>query len=384
LNQGKQNSHAVAEAPLIRSYMPELDSVRGLAIFLVLLLHGTAVPLESQLSGFGNVFFNFARHGGVGVNLFFVLSGFLITGILIDSKHNPDYFRRFYVRRALRILPAFYAVLLVLLISGWLTWRFATLSVLFLANVAPLLGMPLEYGPLWSLAVEEHFYLAWPAIVHKLSSRVLALAAMFGVVTAPLLREAAFLTGHYAGTASLYTWFNLDGLAMGALLAIWLRQESFRRRQLSGVALLMLVMGVAAYTSVLRHPSLDAAFLMTSRDVGCAGWLSCMLLLGTGRWRFLADVPILRFLGFISYGLYLIHVPIFKIAEAIFSREFTALVSSGYATSAMLLRLLAGSTIGIAIAYLSRRFLEEKFLRMGVASSIKKDTTSMDPGARSC
>jgi peptidoglycan/LPS O-acetylase OafA/YrhL len=149
--------------------MPELDSIRGIAIMLVLFFHGMSPPLSPELSRGGKFILAVSQHGSAGVNLFFVLSGFLITGILIDSRNHAGYYRRFYIRRALRILPAFYATLLILLVGGWISWRFLALSVLFLANTTPLLGVPLQYGPLWSLAVEEHFYMLWPAIVRRLS-----------------------------------------------------------------------------------------------------------------------------------------------------------------------------------------------------------------------
>jgi peptidoglycan/LPS O-acetylase OafA/YrhL len=93
-----------------------------------------------------------------------------------------------------------------------------------------------------------------------------------------------------------------------------------------------------------------------------------MLLVGTSRWSFLVDRPVLRFLGFISYGLYLIHVLAYKWAEILFSRPLLALCSLGNPGVAMLLRFVTGSSIAIALAYLSRRSLEEKFLRMGFAS----------------
>ncbi len=132
--------------PLLRARMPELDSVRGLAILLVLIYHGIAPPLHAQLSSFGNLLLSLAGYGWIGVNLFFVLSGFLITGILIDKRNQPGYFRNFYLRRARRILPALYATLLVLLAAGWISWRFLALGALFLANCAPLLGVTLQYG----------------------------------------------------------------------------------------------------------------------------------------------------------------------------------------------------------------------------------------------
>jgi peptidoglycan/LPS O-acetylase OafA/YrhL len=379
LNRGKFTGTAMPPAPLVRPYMPELDSVRGLAILLVLLLHGTALPLQGRLSKLGKVFYAVTQHGGVGVNLFFVLSGFLITGILLDARHNPDYFRRFYIRRALRILPAFYATLLVLLIGGWISWRFVTLSLLFLANSTWFFGIPLQYGPLWSLAVEEHFYLLWPTAVHRLSARSLALVAALVVTASPVLRGAAFMTGHYSDPAPLYTWFNLDGLALGALLAIWVRQPSFRRQQLSRVALPLLAAGLVANAGVLNRPLSEAAFLMTARNAGCVGLLSCMLLLGTSRWRFLVDVPALKFFGFISYGLYLVHALAFHAADVLFSRAFAGLVSSGFPTASMLLRLLAGSGIAVMFAYLSRRSLEERFLRMGFGSQVAEILVRAEP-----
>jgi peptidoglycan/LPS O-acetylase OafA/YrhL len=93
-----------------------------------------------------------------------------------------------------------------------------------------------------------------------------------------------------------------------------------------------------------------------------------MLLMGTSRWGVLVDRPVLKFLGLISYGLYLIHVLAFRLAEILLSRPLLALSSGGNPTAAMLLRFVAGGSLGIGVAYLSRRSLEEKFLRMGFAS----------------
>ena len=357
-------------SPLIRAYMPELDSVRGLAILLVLFFHGMASPLNAELSNNGKVILAVSQYGWAGVNLFFVLSGFLITGILMDSRQRPNYFRRFYIRRALRILPAFYATLVVLLVGGWISWRFLVLSILFLANTTTLLGVPLQYGPLWSLAVEEHFYLIWPALIRRFSTvRLMILLAIIFAIT-PLLRAIDFaVTGSPVNFVVLYTWFNLDGLALGSLLAIWLRQPWFRRIHLSRIALPLLIAGILFFVFDLNHPLADAAFSYTACNLASAGLLSCALLIGTSSWKILVDRPVLKFLGFISYGLYLIHVLAFRLAEILFARPLLALFSAGNPTAAMLLRFLAGSGLAIGVAYLSRRSLEEKFLRMGFASN---------------
>lgn len=346
--------------------MPELDSVRGIAVLMVLFLHGMARPLGGRLSAPGEFLVAISQHGGAGVNLFFVLSGFLISGILLDSRETPHYYRRFYTRRALRILPALGATLLLLAVGGWINWRFALLSMAFLANSAALLGVPLQYGPLWSLAVEEHFYLFWPTLVRKFSSRWQMTLMLSIILATPLLRAITFahLQAPYSGRP-LYTWFNLDGLAMGALLAIWLRHSSFRRVHLRLVALPVLVTGIALYFCAIQRPQTTAVLAESACDVAAAGFLSCMLLIGTSRWRALVDRPLLRFLGFISYGLYLIHVLAFRVTEILLAHVFSLLISAGKPSLAILLRFATGGALSITIAFLSRRSYEEKFLRIG-------------------
>jgi peptidoglycan/LPS O-acetylase OafA/YrhL len=359
--------------PLLRARMPELDSLRGLAILLVLIYHGIVPPLHEQLSSVGHRLLSLAGYGWIGVNLFFVLSGFLITGILLDKRNQSSYFRNFYVRRALRILPALYATLLVLLAAGWISWSFLALGALFLANCGPLLGVPLLYGPLWSLAVEEHFYLVWPWIVRRWSARrLMLLLAAICLVTPSLRAENFILSGRQANLVQLYTWFNLDGLAMGAMLAVWLRRPGFRRVQLARIALPLLACGAVAFFLLLSHPLANAAGLATSLNVGSTGLLSCTLLLGTNRWVRLVNRPVLRFLGYISYGLYLVHVMAFRVGEIIFSQPLGALLSAGHSTAAVLVRALVGSVLAIAVAFLSRRSLEERFLRIGVVPGSPK------------
>ena len=357
-------------SPIIRPYMPELDSVRGIAILLVLLLHGMARPLNAELSRAGNLTLAICNYGGVGVNLFFVLSGFLITGILVNSRSNTEYYHRFYTRRALRILPAFYATLLLLMLGGWIGWRFFLASILFLANSANLLGVAIQYGPLWSLAVEEHFYMIWPLVVRRFSPHRLVLILAIIIAVTPFIRAITGMFSNYQRHfVSLYTWCNLDGIALGALLAIWLRLPSFERKQLSRIALPLLSVGLISFALLLSYPRAEAPFLGSACNLASAGLLSCMLLMGTNRWSFLVHSSVLKFFGFISYGLYLIHVLAFKLVEILFAGTFALLISAGMPTVAMLLRFFTGSALAIGVAYLSRRSFEEKFLRMGYASS---------------
>lgn len=357
---------ATVDGPLLRPHMPELDSVRGIAILLVLLYHGMAPPLHAELSDGGKLLFSVSQYGWVGVNLFFVLSGFLITGILVDSREQPSSLRRFYFRRALRILPALYVMLLVLLVGGWISWPFATLGALFLANCAPLVGVGFQYGPLWSLAVEEHFYFIWPWMVRRLPvHRLMLLLAVVIVATTGLRAIVLALNGPPADFVPLYTWFNLDGLALGALLALGLRRSGFRRRMLSRVAPAMLVGGAAAFVFLLEFPRWGTALSPGALNLACAGLAGCMLLAGTSRWTGWVTQAPLRFFGYISYGLYLVHVLAFRLAETLLQRPLEAVAASGSPTASMLLRFVSGGTLAIVLAFLSRRSLEEYFLRIG-------------------
>ncbi|HEX8817893.1 MAG TPA: acyltransferase [Terriglobales bacterium] len=355
---------ASATLPLLRPYMPELDIARGIAIVLVLLYHGVAPPRYATLSPAGQLFFRLSQHGWVGVNLFFVLSGFLITGILIDSNHRTDYFRHFYIRRALRILPALVVTLLLLRAVGWISWSFFGIAALFLANCVSLFGIALQYPPLWSLAVEEHFYLIWPGMLRRFSPRTLAIPLLLIAILTPVARSWGFaLSGHKSDYVPLYTWFNLDGLALGALMAIWLRQTSFRRTHLKRLGWLMLVAGSTGFALAAAHRGAAIALSATAANIASGGLLGCMLLLGTSRWSWLVARPALKFMGYISYGVYLIHVFAFRVAELVLSN--LSWISPIHPEIGMSLRLITGVTIAIALAYISRITLEEKFLRMG-------------------
>src|SRR5271167_323369 len=192
------------EDRILRPVMPELDTVRGIAILMVFLFHGFEdfTPVGPNIPAWERLFLSTVSLGWTGVNLFFVLSGFLITGILFDSVHKPQYYSRFYFRRALRILPAYYLLIAALILVGRLgfvshhtSWAFAGLSLAYLSNITPLLGVPRDYSPLWSLAVEEHFYLIWPAAVRMLTRRGLVTAAVLICVCEPILRAFAVARG---------------------------------------------------------------------------------------------------------------------------------------------------------------------------------------------
>lgn len=364
---------------LIRPVMPELDTLRGVAILGVLALHGL-YSRSSVFHGFSQttrVFLNVVQWGWLGVNLFFVLSGFLITGILIDSRSKPDYYRRFYVRRALRILPAYYALLILLAALRQSSAAYLGLSSVFLANVTDLFGVGVGYGPLWSLAVEEHYYLLWPMVVRWLNRRNLAIAALGICVAEPILRAFAFRHGYVDGLAT-YTWLVADGLASGSLLAILLR-TSVTRRQVAAICIGLWAFGVAAaaggapFGILTRNRQLGAALQHTVIDLIFCGVLLFFLLAGTASWGTFVNIRALRFLGRISYGLYLVHLLVFRMYDKVCRRLFPSLLAADGHFSRIVFNFVVAGGASIVIAYLSRRFFEERFLRL------KRRWTSSNP-----
>lgn len=369
-----QRTYELAEArpaheSLLRPVMPELDSLRGIAILGVLFLHGFYWPYSSlHLSRAGTLFLRVTQPGWLGVNLFFVLSGFLITGILLDSRNRPDYYRRFYGRRALRILPAYYLLLLLLGLLGQAGAAYLGLSFIYLANVTNLFGVANDYGPLWSLAVEEHYYILWPTLVRRLSLTRVAAVASAIFVGAPALRALAFHFGFTSGLAS-YTWFVCDGLAAGSLLAILLR-AGIAREKITQVACLLIAISLcvgvigAPYGILTRNSVLGAALQHTVISILFAGMLLASLLLGTSRYQRWINRPILHFFGYISYGLYLIHLMVFRLYDTLARKVAPSLLPSDHHFDLIVMRFFVAGGAAIAIAYISRNTFEQRFLDM--------------------
>ncbi len=167
------------DGAVLRRHMPELDSIRGLAILGVVVYHGLYWARDpSPFTPWQRRILSLASVGQFGVDLFFVLSGFLITGILLYTRKRPDYYVRFYYRRALRILPAYYLTLLAICLFGLTSSVFFFMSLIYCSNLAPLFGIALSYPVLWSLAVEEHFYLIWPSVVSDIVRSIPAICTL--------------------------------------------------------------------------------------------------------------------------------------------------------------------------------------------------------------
>lgn len=364
---------------LIRKNMPELDFVRGIAILMVFLVHGffgsvagTGIlsKIHGKIHGIGRILILSTQSSWLGVQLFFVLSGFLITGILLESRERQDYYKRFYWRRALRILPAYFAVLLILWLLGMVQWPFLLTCILFVSNLSTIFSVPLQYALLWTLAVEEQFYLLWPMVVRRLSIKSLTVLATLIVILVPIIRLITFIESPKTDLY-YYTWFVADGLAVGALLSIFLRSKKTTRKKalIAGSAMALIGAGAiiigAHFGMSHRKNLLGAMFQLSPWHILFAGFITLTLILGTSKWKKIVNFAWLRYLGRISYGLYLIHMVIFIKFDEIMHYFSPALSFTLNATfSGLVLRFFIAGGISVIIAALSRKYFEEFFLKM--------------------
>jgi peptidoglycan/LPS O-acetylase OafA/YrhL len=339
----------------------ELDGIRAIAILSVLVGHALADPrsVESLQAGHHWTFAErfFLGHLWLGVDLFFVLSGFLITGILLETRDDDRYYRNFYIRRALRILP----VLLVFLAFVALVYHgpaaYFFFALLFCANFVSWLnvGTPPGAGPLWSLGVEEQFYLLWPTLVRHLKPRMLLAAAIGICVAVPILRAVA--DDH---NQLLLTWMRCDGLALGALLAVWVHHQKPSRssaKKIIAVAL-GLAIGLFALETLVGSPRLTLALRTSEADLFfAAGLIAAYVWQGSP-----ATAPLRSgvavFVAGTSYCAYVIHLSVYNAVDAFGWTASSSTLTSG------LLRLAFGVPIVFALAALSKRFLEDPFLRL--------------------
>jgi peptidoglycan/LPS O-acetylase OafA/YrhL len=323
--------------------------------------------------------------GRLGVNLFFVLSGFLITGLLVDSADDPKYYSRFYIRRALRILPAYGVTIGILVATGSAPLKFIFLSLLYLSNLTPLFGVAIAYPVLWSLAVEEHFYLVWPVAARRFGNRLLLLGTAAVVLLSPLARLVSFYLTRTNGFSPFvcneYTWNSADGLACGAFVAIFLREfkpsRSFFSRALAlvfGAALVIWATGIP-FGILTRQTPVGAALQVTPWHLAFVALLGLFLLLGTSQHRWLVHIRWLRFLGEISYGLYLYHLLVYNAFDSLVHRGMVTPFPGGPLVG-LLSRFAVVSAVAVALSVASRRWIENPFL------DLKKRLTSAPANSR--
>lgn len=367
---------------LSKRHLAGLDGVRGLAILLVMLFHMTVMEPQTEAQ---KLFFDVMSAGWVGVELFFVLSGMLITGILLDTKEHAGYFCNFYARRVLRIFPLYYALLVFSFyilpyfphpklanfsrVTEYEIWYW-----LFLSNFSSaIVGGP-RHGILdvtWSLAIEEQFYLVWPFLVLFLGKRRLAVTAVALFFASLVGRVVALHFDVPPWTIYVVTPARLDGLCAGALVAIALR--TFRlddprliRGAWSGF------LGGAAATSVIacfeKGLPWDGRLVETAGfsafAIMCAGLIALTVVESNagGVVDRVMRLGWLKLLGLYSYALYLFHLPLRALVRDTILNSASFPTFPGGAFVAQGVFYLLAISISFAVAWLSYRYFERPFL----------------------
>lgn len=368
-------------------HMKALDGYRGLAVLLVMWSHFIAIsPAWGEVTGPVE---RLLHAGHYGVDMFFVLSGFLITGILLDAKGRAGYFKVFIMRRVLRIFPLYYTVLAVIYGGAWLFQREGlpeggeTDSAWWFWLYASNWGMVVKgwgspdgvwlatpdwttLGHFWSLAVEEQFYLFWPWLVVLLDRRWLGRLCVAFFFLAPVLQSLLVDLAGNSLSGYVSTFGRLNTLGSGAWLAIayrnperWATLERHAGRVFAVTGLLLLtVIAGQLNGSLWKFDALSALVPI------CFGsGLVFALQPATNRWQTLLSSGVMRCFGTYSYGLYVYHHLLKPVWEKVFwdtwitPRCGTGAIAVGW-------YILAAGTASMALAVLSWTVLESPCLRL--------------------
>lgn len=361
--------------------IPALDGLRGIAIILVMLHHFT---YYRPTAGLDALISSLLIFGWAGVDLFFVLSGFLITGILLDTRGSERYFTTFYARRTLRIFPLYYLVLVLALI---VLPRFPVLheAVVALDDLPPqwpywvyltnfsIAERGWAHGWVdvgWSLAIEEHFYLVWPLVIWLCPPRLVAVLCAVIILAGPAARVFARASMVEPLSIYLLTWFRLDGLATGALLAL-----AQRRGLLPSLDRWVPVVVIAGVAGLIGCTIMGGHTWYWNRWMQQYGYSliaitgGAMLVSAVNRpadslWPRMLSAGWLRAFGKYSYGLYLIHPAVMLVVrDYVFNPEEDETPAIG-TWIGQLLFYVAAAAPTFALAWLSWRWFEAPILRL--------------------
>lgn len=345
----------------VRRYYPALDGLRGIAIILVVLFHN-----------FG--YFAYLNYGWLGVDLFFVLSGFLITEILLDTRNTKNYFRKFYTRRTLRIFPLYYLTLVICILllpaikSLPLNLAYYTENQawfwLYLENWLLIFKPSGDSSALlnhfWSLAVEEQFYLLWPFVILLIKNPrhiiALCITLLVGVVLVRFYiwtHQASFPTYRV-----LFLFTRIDGILIGAMLAlIRMTSPGFLKKNYAFLLLSLALINFAFYFINSDHHFLIPNWAI----VGYSSFAVIFALIVNQAidqkdkvLDFLLNVRLLKFLGKISYGLYIFHWPIyllFRDSVSDWIRDTMGLEGRSMQVGASIILTLGAFTISVISYY---------------------------------
>jgi peptidoglycan/LPS O-acetylase OafA/YrhL len=379
-----------------RGHLPALDGLRGVAILLVLAVHLITMGGGTPRTSIDRCLPQIASVGWSGVNLFFVLSGFLITGIVYDAKGRADGLKNFYARRVLRIFPLYYAVLTIYFLfyprlfpagaenvrgnwhyQAWL-WLYGVNWGLYFSPH----GFP-NLGHFWSLAIEEHFYLVWPFIIRSCSRQVSMKICAALIIVAALFRFGWIASGQPAGFVWVLDPSHFDGLALGSLIALAARGPgglSALRRPALWAALICsnMVIFLFGYMREALHVHWRFQLYGWTPLVLCFGSALVLVILAP-RQSFIGKVfhsRVLRFFGTYSYGIYVYHCLLSDQFHVWFPTEVFQRALGSYIPAVLLYALLA-TLVSVAVSWVSYHGFEKPILKLKDYFPVQPETVGV-------
>jgi peptidoglycan/LPS O-acetylase OafA/YrhL len=387
-----------------RRHVPALDGIRGLAALLVMVFHFGRV----ETTGAGAKALGFVtQFGWGGVDLFFVLSGYLIGGILLDARDKPKFLRTFYARRALRIFPLYFVfialflwVILPLLpdatsdIGARQGWLWSYLANIDIARHGWYSGSGAFANQLWSLAIEEQFYLVAPFAVLLFSRRRLTMLAVIGVIGAIAARPVLAAMGFLPRAGYVFTLARVDGLCLGLLIALMARREGMLAKLTPSARVIFpaSAMFLVLFTwwngtfGMADWPTLQIALPVLT--MACAAVLLLTVSpTGSGALQRVFSSRSLRFFGVYSYGLYVWHPLVGALVRRTGVTQVNVETLVGSSAVALLAVLAVKIVAAIGVALVSYAVIERPFLKLkdaiptaGSASGVS--TSPLVPEAR--
>ena len=326
----------VSPGEIFRGHIPELDGLRAVGMAIVLLNHTWSQDMSILI-------WHLKLKAWIAMDSFFVLSGFLIAGILLDTRSNPDYYRSYYIRRSLRIFPLYYCVISFLtlvavfwhggtpyrlLVAEWGSpaWFFVYLGNFRAATAGCWPTVP-GFIPLWSLQIEEQFYLVFPFIVRHLRLETLWRALWVMVFLSLVARVGLFLWNPHNPYLQLVLLpCHMEGLALGVLIAIRFRRGPWQvaKGRLTALTVVLLAATVigSAWSNASKSPEewatpFNRTVGYSLSSVACACLLLWLIHFRGSKWTRLLRIRPVQFLGKISYGIYLFHMPVWTAGYAV-------------------------------------------------------------------
>jgi peptidoglycan/LPS O-acetylase OafA/YrhL len=353
--------------------VPELDGIRGIAIAFVIVFHlqeilflelpsTMSVKIASRILGLG----------WVGVDIFFVLSGFLITGILLRNNDTQSFWTNFYTKRFFRIVPAFLVVfLIVLMFLPRVPLRIVMIYVFFLANWTIVNGTEIPtMGHIWSLAVEEQFYLLWPVVARRLTKNHLLYTSLVLAVFSIILRIVLYEMRINPYVIYKITPTRLDGLAVGSAIAIAMqlqRPKEFLKRYWITISWASVAIWLSGFCilkfSYFSWKPMSTVFATPGVEILAGMYIFASLEAELpSKIQIILSNPTLGWLGRRSYGLYLIHEPIHHAATHFLQTMKMNRPSERFGLN--LCSTVSVLAVSLALTEISWRFVELPALRL--------------------